>query len=106
VAIEDGITNVATGETGRGRIDAEPKSLLTETIGPNEVHLYRSRDHKGDFVDCVRTRRDPIASVEVGHRSATLCHLANIALWLGRPLRWNPDEEHSVDDPGADRMMQ
>jgi len=90
----------------RGRIDAEPKSLLAETIGPSEVHLYRSHDHKGNFVDCVRTRRDPIANVEIGHRSATVCHLANIALWLGRPLRWNPDEEHFVDDPGADRMMQ
>ena len=89
----------------RGRIDAQPKSLLDEPIGPNEVHLYRSNDHKQNFVECVRTREDPIANVEIGHRSATVCHLGNIAMWLGRPLRWNPDAEHFVDDPEADRMM-
>ncbi len=89
----------------RGRIDAEPKSLLAEEIGPEEIRLYRSSDHKGNFLDCVRTRRRPVATVEIGHRSATLCHLANIAMKLHRKLKWNPDRESFVDDAEANRMM-
>ncbi len=89
----------------RGRIDAEPKSLLAEEIGPEEIRLYRSGDHKGNFLDCVRTRRRPVATVEIGHRSATLCHLANIAMKLHRKLKWDPDRESFVDDAEANRMM-
>ncbi len=90
----------------RGRIAAQPASLLDEPIGPDEIHLYESHDHKGNFLDCVRTRRDPIANVEIGHRSATLCHLGNIAMWLGRPLRWDPVAERFVNDPEANRLTQ
>ncbi|GAF79260.1 unnamed protein product, partial [marine sediment metagenome] len=63
----------------RGKIDAEPKSLLEEKIGPDEIHLYKSRDHKQNFLDCIKSRKDPIASAEVGHRSSSVCHLGNIA---------------------------
>ncbi len=89
----------------RARIDAQPKSLLKEPIGPGEVQLYRSNDHKGNFLECVRTRREPIADVEVGHRSASLCHLANIAMKIPRRLRWDPVAETFVDDAEANRMM-
>jgi len=74
-------------------------------IGPEEVHLYKSSDHKQDFLDCIRLRTDPIAHVEIGHRSASICHLGNIAMLTGRKLRWDPDDESFVNNPEANRML-
>ena len=89
----------------RSRIDAHPKKLLTSVIGPDEVHLYESKDHRADLVECIRTRAQPVAPAEVGHRSATVCHLGNIAMILGRKLRWDPEAERFVGDRVADRML-
>ncbi|MBL7153494.1 MAG: Gfo/Idh/MocA family oxidoreductase, partial [Phycisphaerae bacterium] len=88
----------------RGKIDAEPKSLLSSSIGPNEIHLYNSNDHKGNFLDCIKSRKDPICNAEVGHRSSTVCHLANIAMLLDRPLKWDPKKEVFPGDDEATRM--
>ena len=89
----------------RGKIDAEPKSLLKEKIGPNEIHLYNSRDHKQNFLDCIKSRKDPIASAETGHRSSTVCHLGNIAMLLGRKVKWDPKKERFINDREADSMI-
>ena len=90
---------------GRDRTDAEPKSLLTSKPGPGEVGLYESRDHHENFIECVRSRRPTITPVEVGHRSISIPHLANIAMRLERKVRWDPDAERFVGDPEADRML-
>jgi hypothetical protein len=92
-------------DVSRGGLKAEPESLKNEKIGSNEIHLYRSRDHKQNFLDCIRSRKDPIANAEVGHRSATLCHLGNIAMLLGRKLRWDPKNERFVNDRAANGMV-
>src|SRR5205823_13709553 len=68
----------------RGQHDATPKSILTSEIGPNEIHLYESNDHYRNFIDCVISGKEPVAPVEVAHRSITICHLGNIAMRLGR----------------------
>ena len=88
----------------RERIDAHPRSLLTTVIRPDEIHLYESSDHYNNFIECVKTRRETIAPVETAHRSITVAHLGNIAMLLGRKVRWNPERECFVDDPEADRM--
>jgi len=90
----------------RGKLDAEPKSLVTSTIAPDEIHLYSSNDHKQDFLDCIKTRKDPICNAEVGHRSSTVCHLGNIAMLLDRPLKWYPQKEQFIGDDEANRMRQ
>ncbi|MBN2451761.1 MAG: Gfo/Idh/MocA family oxidoreductase [Lentisphaeria bacterium] len=83
----------------------EPGARLRAGIGPNEIHLYEGNgSHMGNFLDCVRTRRQPAAPVEVGHRSATVCHLGNIAMTLGRKLRWDPVREEFPGDEEANRM--
>lgn len=92
-------------EVGYGGFFTQPESLKRETIGPSEIHLYESNDHYRNFLDCVRSRREPAAPVEVGHRSATLCHLGNIAMLLGRRLRWDPEAERFVGDDEANRML-
>jgi len=88
-----------------GDLRAEPASLLKEVIGPNEEHLGRSRGHHADFIDCVKSRGEPKAPVEVGHHTACMCHLANIAMKLGRKLKWDPEKEQFVNDDEANRML-
>ncbi len=89
----------------RGRIDTEPKSLLTSAIGPNEIQLYKSNNHKGNFLDCIKSRALTIAPVEVAHRSCTVCLLGEIAMRLGRKLKWDPDKERFTNDDQANRML-
>ncbi|MBT3379822.1 MAG: Gfo/Idh/MocA family oxidoreductase [Lentisphaerae bacterium] len=89
----------------RSRIDGHPKSLLRETIAPDEIHLYESRDHRANLLECMATRRETVAPAEVGHRSATVCHIGNIAMILGRKLKWDPDRERFAGDEVANRML-
>ena len=88
-----------------GRLEAEPESLLKESIGPNEIHLGRSPEHHRNFLDSVKTRRQPIAPAEVGHRTAAICHLVNIAMLTGSKLKWEPDTEQIVNNVDANRML-
>jgi predicted dehydrogenase len=93
----------------RERLDAQPKALLGSSIGPNEIHLapdVRSSTHMGIWLDCIRARsaKGLNAPVEIGHRSATVCHLANIAMELGRKLKWDAAREQFIDDEEANRM--
>jgi hypothetical protein len=89
----------------RGHIDAHPKSLLTSVIGPNEFHLYKSNHHKGNFLECIKSRAETAAPVEVGHRSCTVCLLGEIAMRLGRKLKWDPEREQFTNDAQANRML-
>jgi predicted dehydrogenase len=93
----------------REQISAKPASVLTSKIGPNEIHLAPQRGsgtHMGIWLDCIRARNAGglTAPVEVGHRSATVCHLANIAMELGRKLKWDPVAERFIGDDQANRM--
>jgi hypothetical protein len=89
----------------RGGFETEPKSLMKDTIRPNEINLYRSGNHIGNFIDCVISRRPTITPAEVAHRSASVGHLCVIAIAMGRKIRWNPDTEQIVGDPAAATML-
>lgn len=93
-------------ELGRRRIQATPESLLETRFGDNDVRLIHSANHYHNFFDAVRSRRQTISPVEVGHRSATVCHMANIAILLGRPLEWDPQAEQFLDDSQANAMLR
>ena len=84
---------------------AEPASLLERRLSPGDKPLYRSNDHFRNFLDCVRTRAATVATAEAGHRSATLCHLGNIAMLLGRKLDWDPADERFPKDQQANRLL-
>lgn len=88
-----------------GRLEAQPESLLKEVIGTNELHLNRSPGHQRNFLDAVKSRGEPMAPAEVGHRTATICHLTNIALLTGKPLKWDPKTERVTNNPEADRTL-
>jgi predicted dehydrogenase len=89
----------------RGSIDSEPKSLLKTEFGPNDIHLYKSDDHKASFVECVKTRKETVAPIEVAHRSISVGHLGVIAIMLERKLYWDPGKERFINDPGADDLL-
>lgn len=61
--------------------------------------------HVKDFIECVRSRREPVAGVEIGHRSAIVAHLGNIAYRTGRKIRWDAAQEAIIDDPGASEWL-
>lgn len=89
----------------RGPLQAEPASLLNEQIGPEEIHLFTcpGGEHR-NFLDCVKSRRDPYFPAEIGHRCSSVCHLGNIAMLTGRKLTWDPVEEQFSSDVEANRM--
>ena len=77
----------------RGEIKAADRELLTKPLPEGSDRLYFSNDHKGNFFDCMKTRKDPICTVEIGHRSASVCHLGAISLRTGKSLEWDPEKE-------------
>lgn len=87
------------------RLDTVPASLKDRPLGATDVHLYESNHHESNWVECIKTRRRPICPAEVGHRTATICHLNAIAERLGRPLRWDPEREEIIGDPEASRWL-
>ncbi len=89
----------------RGAQETYPADLWDEYIGPEENRLYKSRDHYQNFLDCVRSRCETIAPIEIAHRSASVGHLGVIAVELGRKIRWNPETETILDDPEARRLL-
>ncbi len=89
----------------RGKITSDPESILKEPLAADDVHLYVSKSHHGNFLDCIKSREKPICDVEIGHRSATVCHLGNIAARLGRKIQWDPAAEKIVGDDEAAAMV-
>jgi len=94
----------------RGSMKTNPPGLMREKIGADEIHLARPRGdnrqgHRRNFLDCIKTRRETITPIEIGHRSIAVAHLGNIAMLLGRKIRWDPDTEQILDDPAASRML-
>jgi len=85
-----------------GTVEAEPKSLLADKkFGKG----YPQNDHVRNFLDCVKSRHQPVAPAEGAHRANSACQVANICLELGRKLQWDPQNERFVGDPMADRKL-
>jgi predicted dehydrogenase len=89
----------------RGETQADPATVLDEQIGPDEIQLYKSTNHFENFIHCVKTREETITPCEIAHRSASVGHLCNIAIYTGRPITWNPETEEIVGDPEASAML-
>lgn len=89
----------------RGYLKVEPESLMKQIIRPDEIHLYQSKHHQKDWLQSIRTRTKPICDVEIGHCSASVCHLGNIAVQLNRPLNWDPQKEKFVNDIEANMHL-
>lgn len=103
----------------KGRIDVirnmfrtDPPQMVRQLPPPEEVQkwrddvaLWQAKYHMQNWLDCMRTRKLPLADVEIGHRSVTVCHLANITRRLGRMLRWDPQAERFIGDEDANSLL-
>jgi len=96
----------------RNSLTADSDALIEEPLENPEVELYRSTNHFQDFLDCIKERRQPVSHVEAGHRSATVCHLANIARWVsevtgetGQRLEWDPQAERFTNSDVANTFL-
>jgi hypothetical protein len=89
----------------RRKIETTPASLATKVIGETEKHVYKSENHYKDFLDAMRKRSKPICDVEIGHRTASVCNIGNIAYQLNRSLKWNPKKESFKDDKEANALL-
>ena len=92
-------------ENSKKALDASEPGILTSEIGENEIHLYKSDDQHGNWLDCIQSRREPISPVEIGHRSCSVCLLSHIAMKLPRKLFWDPGKEQFKDDDEANAML-
>ena len=89
----------------RGGIEASDPEILKAAEGDGRTPLYVSGNHHQNWLDCIKSREKPICDVEIGHRSATVCHLGNIAIRAGRKIAWDPKAEAIVGDDQAAAML-
>jgi len=88
------------------KLDASDPKILTSEIGKNEINLYRSDDHHGNWLDCIKSRKQPITPAEVGHRACTVCLISHIAMKVPGVLKWDPETEHFPDNEMADSLLK
>ena len=86
-------------------LDASDPTLLESVIGPNEIHLYKSDEQHGNWLECIKSGKQPISPVEIGHRACTVCLVSHIAMKLPRQLEWNPEQERFVNDAEANALL-
>jgi hypothetical protein len=82
----------------RGALESEPESIVENDLKPSDTVLHQSRSHHQNWLECIKTRTAPICDVAIGHRSATVCHLGNIAVRTGKKVKWDPVKEQIVGD--------
>ena len=92
-------------KSGTKALEASNPKIITSQIGPNEIHLTQSTDHHGNWLESVKSRKSPIAPVEVGHRSCSTCLIHQIAMKLKRKVYWDPAKEKFKNDDEANSML-
>jgi predicted dehydrogenase len=109
--LEDGSDRVFTGEKGKiiigfSAVRSDPPELAARALKDVETRRSATKEHLGNWFDAIRSREQPAADVEIGHRSAVLCHLGNIARWTGRRLKWDPEKEVFPGDAEATAYLE
>jgi predicted dehydrogenase len=95
---------IPQGQVSKALEASDPK-ILTSVIGPNEIHLYKSESQQGNWLECIKSRKEPISPVEIGHRACTVCLVTHIAMKLGKKIQWDPAKEKFVNDDEANKML-
>lgn len=103
-------------EVNRNKFTSNPEDIAVELLKKvdaveeerkwsDQTALWQAQWHMQNWLDCIRTRERPVADVEIGHRSISVCHLANITRRLGRPLKWDPAKEQFIGDDEANKLV-
>jgi len=87
------------------KISASDPKILEETIGENEIHLYKSNDHFQNFIDCIRSRKEAVAPIEPAYRAISTALLGEIAMTTGQKIYWDPEKEEIIGNPVASRLL-
>lgn len=95
---------VSNGQRAKA-LDASDPKILESVIGENEIHLYKSEEQHGNWLECIQTKKEPISPAEIGHRACTICLITHIAMKLNRKLHWNPGTERFENDDEANTML-
>ncbi len=86
-------------------LNASNPNILTSQIKDDEIHLYQTDDHHKNWLECIKSREQPITPVEVGHRACSVCLISHIAMKLDRKLYWDPVKERFKNDDEANSML-
>lgn len=102
-----GILGVKGHPAGGPQLEPEEKSLLwTEPVKDESGDAIQEyARHTRNFLDCVKSRAEPLSDLQSGHEAATVCHLSNISLRIGRKLTWDAEKEEITGDPEANAML-
>jgi predicted dehydrogenase len=96
------------GTIGVGRsgdLQSDPGELKNQPLAPSDIHLRATESHHDNFLNAIKTRKRTIADVEIGHRTATICHLSAISERLNRTIKWDPSKEEILGDPEASKWL-
>jgi hypothetical protein len=108
-SLQEALTASASDPVAKGRsakaLDASNPKILTSQIKENEIHLYKIDNQHQNWLDCIKSGKEPISPVEKGHRACTVCLLTHISMKLGKKLEWNPDTEKFVKDEEANKLL-
>ena len=96
---------IPTGKNKVLPLTASNNKIITSVIGENEINLYKSTDHHGNWLESIVSRKQPISPVEIGHRSCSTCLLHHIAMKLKRKIYWDPMNERFLNDDEANAML-
>lgn len=99
------IGSKGTLNISRSYLDSTPEPIAKMELAAGDIRLYNSDNHYKDWLDCIQSRKMPICDVEIGHRTASVCNITNIAYQLGRALKWNPQTEKFEGDTEANELL-
>ncbi len=90
---------------GRDGFWTKPALLKQTPLSGSDIRLYRSNNHHGNWIDCIRRRQPCVADVDIGAGTAIICHMGNIAYRLRRSLKWDPVKRRFIGDEQANRLL-
>jgi len=86
-------------------LNASDPNILTSVIGPDEIHLEKIDDQHGNWIECIKSRKEPVSPIEKGHKACTICLISDIAMQFDRKLQWDPENEVFVNDDEANALL-
>jgi predicted dehydrogenase len=97
---------IFVSHVGKNTFDASDPRLLGSEIRENEIHLYSSDEHHGNWLECIKSRKQPISPIEIGHRACTVCLISHIAMKVPGILKWDPKTEQFSGNDRANSLLK
>jgi predicted dehydrogenase len=97
---------IFVSHSGKIALNASDPRILDSEIKENEIHLYRSDEHHGNWLECIQSRKQPISPIEMGHRACTICLISHIAMKVPGMLKWDPKTEKFKGNDLANSMLK